>query len=386
MDGVVTLPLRLLDASMASETCGNATAPVCTLQDSTPASYSASRIACTVSPGVGAGFQLLIRDFWISLVPNGVRAGFRPPQVTAVNPGQLPVGGGNVTVVGEGFGPGPCDGANRTSDVRLLVTAAPDPAGAQPTYHVASGTWGPRGALTPVFVRCAVVSWSASTIVCTAPPGLDASVTVQVTAGGQAVVAAQSTGYAPPVVTGVMVMQPLGTPGGGTVCVVGTGLPPLEWPVAVLVGVSLCSTDAPTGPRNATTVCCRVPRGAGRVPVLVSTPLQTSESGSGMHVVYAAPEVADVLTPQGRPVDGGFPVVVRGVVRSHTCAGPAVSPVHVLREEGARFIVFPLPIQHLCRPWPRRHAPCRTFSLGPSCPSESAPSCAPAWPSRIAPP
>jgi hypothetical protein len=317
VDGVASLPLQLLDAPAAPGACGNATVPVCTLRDTTAASYSATRIACTMSLGVGAGFQLLVRDVWTALVSNGVRARYRAPQVAAVSPAVLPVGGGNVTVVGAGFGPGPCDGVNRTSDVQLLITAAPDPAGVQPVYSATSGTWGPSAALVPVFAPCAVLSWSSTAIVCAVPPGLDASVAVRVTVGGQAVTAGERTGYVPPVVTAVAALQSLGTAGGGVVCVTGTGLPPLAWPLAVLVGGSLCTTDAAGGTRNATTVCCRVPRGAGRATVVVTTPLQASGPAAGMHVLYAAPEVADVVTPQGRSVDGGFPVLVRGVVRAH---------------------------------------------------------------------
>jgi hypothetical protein len=130
------------------------------------------------------------------------------------------------------------------------------------------------------------------------------------------VTAAARTGYAPPVVTTVVALQPLGTTGGGAVCVMGVNFPALQWPLAVLVGGSVCAVDPSAGPRNITTVCCRVPRGAGRAAVLVSTPLQTSAPLAGMHVVYDAPEVAEAVTPQGRSVDGGFPVIVRGVVRA----------------------------------------------------------------------
>ncbi len=363
VDGVVRLPLRLLDAPAAPEACGNATTPVCTLVDSTAASYSASRIACIVSPGVGTAFQLLIRDVWTTLVIDGVRAGFPAPQVTAVNPRQLPVEGGNVTVVGVGFGPGPCDGVNRTSDVRLLITAPPDPAGPQPVYDAATGTWGPSSALVASFVPCAVISWSRSAVVCAAPPGLDAVVAVRVSAGGQLAAAGQTVGYAPPAVMGVEVLQPLGTPGGGAVCVMGVDFPTLQWPLAVLVGGSVCAADPVAGPRNATTVCCRVPRGAGRAAVVVTTPLQTSAPVAGMHVVYAAPEVAEVVTPQGRSVDGGFPVIVRGVVRASdgvacaalflcTCAlvvvlAPEFASVASATQQSA-LCAPPRPLPHLC--------------------------------------
>lgn len=83
------------------------------------APYSPTRIECAVPPGVGLGFQVLIRETWTSLVPNGVRAGYSAPTVTDVAPDVLPVLGGEVTITGTGFGPGPCADVNRTSDVQV---------------------------------------------------------------------------------------------------------------------------------------------------------------------------------------------------------------------------------------------------------------------------
>ena len=124
--------------------------------------------------------------------------------------------------------------------------------------------------------------------------------------------AVQRTGYAPPVVTAVVALEPLGTVGGGRVVVLGTGFPSAPWPVAVLVGGLECAVTV----RNTTAITCAVPRGAGRAAVVVQTPRQSSAAGPGLSVVYGAPEIADVVTLLGRSIDGGFPVVVRGRVRA----------------------------------------------------------------------
>ncbi len=322
VQGVVSLPLRLLGAPWPPpDTCGNATAPTCVLVDPSPSSYTPIRIACVVPPGVGAGFQILIRGIWTSLVPNGVRVGYAPPTVTSVAPARLPITGGNLTLTGAGLGPGPCSGVNRTSDVQVLVTLPPDPGGPQVVFDAATGTWGPTGVLTAAYVPCAVVTWSPTGIVCVAPPGLDAGVQVRVSAGGQAIVVSQRTGYHAPLVSGVVALGPLPTLGGAHVVVTGAGFPPPPWPVAVTVGGAPCVVvDEPAFPRSDAAVVCRVPRGAGRAVVAFATPLQASSGGGTVEVVYASPLVGDVVTPQGRPIEGGFPVIVRGEV-SGVCVG-----------------------------------------------------------------
>ncbi len=119
MNGVVALPMRLMDAVNLSEACGNATALACVLAGEVTERYAVSRIECVVPPGVGVGFQMLIRDTWTSLVLNGVKAGYSPPTITAVAPAMVPAAGGVVTITGSGFGPGPCTDVNRTSDVQV---------------------------------------------------------------------------------------------------------------------------------------------------------------------------------------------------------------------------------------------------------------------------
>jgi hypothetical protein len=120
VNGVVALPMRLLGAATPSEACGNATSPACVLAGvGTDPTYSATRIQCAVPPGVGLGFQMLIRDTWTSLVPNGAKAGYSPPTITAVAPAIVPAAGGELTITGSGFGPGPCTDVNRTSGVQV---------------------------------------------------------------------------------------------------------------------------------------------------------------------------------------------------------------------------------------------------------------------------
>lgn len=184
--------------------------------------------------------------------------------------------------------------------------------GPTPVFNSTSGAWGPPGAVAQVYLPCAVTAWGPTSVTCTAPPGLDAAVAARLTAGGQAVVATQRTGYSPPVLAAAVPVQALGTPGGGLVVVTGTGFPATPWPVVVLVGGAECAVVS----RNDTAITCRAPRGAGRALVAVSTPLQSSAVVPGLSVVYAAPEVDDVAAPLGRSIDGGFPLVVRGRVRS----------------------------------------------------------------------
>ncbi len=132
VDGVAFLPMRLLGTSPPSDSCGNATTLTCVLANSsTDPTYSATRIQCVVPPGVGLGFQMLIRETWTSLVPNGVRVGYSAPTVTSVTPAALHVSGGEVTLSGTGFGPSPCDDVNRTSAVQVGADATRRLASAQ---------------------------------------------------------------------------------------------------------------------------------------------------------------------------------------------------------------------------------------------------------------
>jgi hypothetical protein len=304
VNGVVALPLRLQDA------------PALTV---TSASYSSARIVCVVSPGVGAGFQLLVREVWTDLLPNGVRVGYQPPVVTSVSPEHLPVTGGDIVVVGTGFGSGPCADTTRLSAVQLQLTAPPGGDRPAVAFNASSGAWGPS--LVRTLVACAVRAWTPTAVTCTAPPGLDALVDVRMDVGGQAVVATAGTGYSPPAVTGVIRLEPLGTRGGGRVLVTGSEFPPEPWPMVVLVGGAECVVDAAPGSRNSSALRCRVPRGAGKAPVVVSTPLQASALSADKFVVYDPPQVAEVITPQGRSIEGGFTVVIRGIVRQDAGVG-----------------------------------------------------------------
>ncbi len=160
----------------------------------------------------------------------------------------------------------------------------------------------------PTPVPCLVTEWSPTSIRCTVPPGLDAQVLLSVVVGGQVVTLPSAFSYMGPSVGAVNASSAPGTPGGGEILVFGAGLPLTPWPLAVTVGDGLCSIQF----RNASLVSCLVPRGCGAAPVVLHTPLQRSVEAA--QVVYASPIVHSVDTPQGRPVDGGFPVLVQGQV------------------------------------------------------------------------
>jgi hypothetical protein len=131
VNGVRQLPMRLTNIpSQPSLECGNSTVPVCVLPASdngTTSAYSTTRIHCTVPPGVGSGFQMLIRGIWTALDSAGKpqTTGFTPPTVTVVSPRTLPISGGPIVINGTDFGPAPCQDPGRLSGVRVMVTLAP---------------------------------------------------------------------------------------------------------------------------------------------------------------------------------------------------------------------------------------------------------------------
>jgi hypothetical protein len=237
--------------------------------------------------------------------------GYAPAVVTRVTPAVLPVEGGLVILIGANFGPGPCGDGWRRSAVLLRVTAPPSPPSAV-TFATATRTWAPASALAASEVECGVEQWEPSAVVCRAPPGLDASVAVRVVVGGQATTVALPLGYAAPSVTAVAAAGPVGTPGGALVTVTGTGFPLPPWPVAVVMGGALC--DVVNASRvTSTALTCVAPRGLGLAQLSVHSPMQSSNGTAAL--AYAPPTIHDVSTPQGRPLAGGFPIVVRGSVR-----------------------------------------------------------------------
>jgi hypothetical protein len=250
---------------------------------------------------------------WTSL-PN---AGYAAPVITQVTPGVLPVGGGTLVIAGENFGPGPCGAAARPSGVVLGVTQVPD-VGVPLSFQPATRTWAPTSALVRADVECHAVQWSPTTITCTVPPGVDASVVVRVVVAGQAMQWPGVVGFEAPVVTGVTSLQPVGTPGGTAVTVLGTGFPLPPWPLAVLVGDAPCVVGNASSRVSTVSLTCVAPRGVGTQTVTVFSPLQSSNVTG--RLTYAAPTIADATTPSGRPIEGGFAVTVQGAVRGVFCS------------------------------------------------------------------
>jgi hypothetical protein len=249
---------------------------------------------------------------WTTL-PN---AGYAALVITQVTPGVLPVVGGTLVITGDNFGPGPCGAVGRPSGVVLDVTQVP---GVVPlSFQPSSRTWAPSSALVRADVECHAVQWSPTTITCTVPPGVDASVTVSVVVAGQDIQWPGVVGFEAPMVTGVTSLQPVGTPGGTAVTVLGTGFPLPPWPLAVLVGDAPCAVVDASSRVSTTSVTCVAPRGVGTQTVTVHTPMQSSNVTG--RLMYAAPTIADVTTLSGRPIEGGFAVAVLGAVRGVFCS------------------------------------------------------------------
>jgi hypothetical protein len=286
--------------------CPIAPPPSCVLHDDSLTSYSTVSIACTVPPGVGSSWNISIRGYWVSLGP---RVGYAASNVRTVGPQVLPITGGLVALTGANFGQSLCAyaGPNR---VELSVTQLID-LPMSLSFNTSSGAWRPSAALVSSLVPCNVTLWSSTRIECMAPPGLDGNVSVRVTVGGQVLLMPGSIRYQGPAVLSFTATGTLGTAGGAVLSIVGSGFPDASWPMAVAVGSLPCALIP--GTRTATAVSCVVPRGWGRQPIVVHTPLQASSQQALLQ--YDAPEITAVVTPSGRSIEGGFLIEVHGRVR-----------------------------------------------------------------------
>ena len=132
--------------------------------------------------------QLSIRGFWVLLA-----GGYSAPVVTAVTPSTVGNGGGVVTVLGTHFGLSQCTDPQRPSWVRVRVSLAPS----NPSALAFNSTLRrfDSGSLVQSLVECMVVGWNDSAVTCVAPPGLDPSVQVVVTAAGRSVSASGLLGW-----------------------------------------------------------------------------------------------------------------------------------------------------------------------------------------------
>jgi hypothetical protein len=308
--GVVSLPLcHSGGAESPAAACSAWTGPSCVLPNATSAYFSEGRVVCVVPPGVGTGFHLLLRDSW-TLLPS---AGYARPVVTAVAPSRVNVTGGPVTITGVDFGEADAAQLGVGSFVHVVSTPQP-PSEAALSFNVTSRSWLFAVGGTPVPAPCRVTRWAPTAIECDLPPGVDPAPVLRVTVGGQVNATVGLMGYAGPVVTRVTPLGALGTPGGTVLAINGSGFPLAPWPLVVVVGDTVCG--AVPNSRTVTGVQCYLPRGAGVAAVTVHTPVQASLPSDVPPLVYARPEITSVDTPQGRPIEGGFRVVVRGRVRT----------------------------------------------------------------------
>ncbi len=303
--GTGAASLAMLPATASDGACPTAPSIACVLDDGTAASsYTVVSIECTIPPGAGTDWKMSIRGYWVELGP---RVGFAAPVITSVAPLELPMAGGQLTIAGANFGRVPCASAG-PSRVDLSVTRLTG----QLSFNTSSGQWGPTEALVRSMVPCNITTWSSDSVACAAPPGLDGEVTVRVVVGGQAQEASGLLGYTPPTVVSFATAGKVGTAGGVMLSIIGSGFPDASWPLAVAVGAQLCAIVP--GSRASVTVSCTVPRGWGRQAIVVHTPLQASLQPAVLQ--YDAPVLTRVVTPHGRPVQGGFLIEVHGEVGS----------------------------------------------------------------------
>jgi hypothetical protein len=250
----------------------------------------------------------------------GQDVGYAAPIVTLIEPRVLLLGGGPVVITGTNFGASACSVAG-SSYVTFTVTQSPSRA-VDLQFNASSGLWASpseNSGLAAVNATCNVTSWWDGAIECVAPPGLDANVSILVTAGARVHRAMGLVGYASPAVLSVAApVGQMGTPGGWRVVVSGSGFPLPPCPLAVTVGGRACAVDEVS--RSAGSVACVVPSGWGRQQVVVRSPTQASVEV--VTVQYDGPEVAPFVTPSlsERPIEGRFRIFVTGKVGASVSA------------------------------------------------------------------
>jgi hypothetical protein len=309
VNGTIALPLRRSSVLLASDGPSPCPLPAltCVLANASSASYAPSRIVCTVPPSVGTKFEILIRNIWTQFPAD---AGYLTHAVTSVEPTGVPMTGGNITIRGIGFGLGVCVHSLRASTVQVVVTRAPANA-SDLTFDPQAPVVPGAAALLRELLPCNVTSWTDTEVACMVPPGVDPAVGLEVGVGGRVNSTTGLFGFAAPVLYDAAF--PGGAPptvGGTVMSINGSGFPLLPWPVRVTVGGRVCAVVPDT--RSDTRVDCVVPRGAGAVDVALYTALQPA--ANTVRVAYEGPLITSVTTPSGRPVDGLFPVLIRGQV------------------------------------------------------------------------
>ncbi|HWD19663.1 MAG TPA: IPT/TIG domain-containing protein [Verrucomicrobiae bacterium] len=210
--------------------------------------------------GEGLGNQLVVMAQGVASLPHLVD--YLPPTIASVIPSSLPAGGNGVlTISGTNFG-------------------------AAPTVTVGGAS-------------CAVVSVTASNIVCRTPPGSGRLAPVVVTASKQT--ASTTVDFLAPLILSVTPAE-MGAGGGTVVSITGTNFG-LAQP-SVSIGPTPCQVTA----WNDTNVICVAPAGIGQFLTLT---LNAGNQVASVMINYAAPLLSSLLPAGGSPT-GGTVVTLTG--------------------------------------------------------------------------
>ncbi|MEW5853782.1 MAG: IPT/TIG domain-containing protein [Myxococcota bacterium] len=308
-------------------------------------SWTETSIRCTVPPGVGTDYALVVRNRWCNEGTSPQRFSYDAPDITGIVPSTVPTTGQVITITGSSFG---LDGVllldgesvpaaswthdqllvdvpegvgayhelelevgGQRSNVETFAYAPPhidivsptDLSNQAPTVITIQGTdFGRSGATVTVGGSpCLVETQGHESITCTAPPqppGTNAE--VRVTAGEQ-VSNGVAVGFGRPRITAISPAS--GTTAGGTIITLtGSGFTPQST-------VSINGTDCPrTGTPPSNQILCITPEGEGPTEVRVVTNGVVSDPQAWAR---AAPSLG-VITPQGGATAGGTPITITG--------------------------------------------------------------------------
>jgi large repetitive protein len=238
--------------------------------------WTHTSITCTAPVFEGASLPVTVLTS-ILASSNSLAYSYDPPFLSSISPSTLPTVGGEITIIGINFG-------------------------ASTSVAIGSNS-------------CAVISWSQSTVVCTAPPGQGIGLYLVVTVAGQ-VSNTLLFSYSDPFITGLSPAS--GRCAGGEVIVVtGTSFG-ISGPVLVSVAGSLCLVLT----RNHTTITCVTPVGEGaNLDVRVALATQNSNVA---FFSYLPPFVASISPTHG-PTLGGGELTIYGDNFGQILSAPSVT-------------------------------------------------------------
>jgi hypothetical protein len=317
-------------------------------------SGGSTQIVCSLGPGAGAGLRVTV-SARAEAVTSPVLFAYQPPVITSLGPATGPSAGFTLTITGQNLfssasvtvGASPCrvNSVNPTF-TQIVCTAPPGDPGAQAgvtvtvggqasnnatlTYTAPSlassspkiiptsgGTvititgndFGFRmGTITVGQSPCNVLSWSATNVTCSAPPGIGANLTIALTTAFFTASLPSAIGYGAPVIQSV---SPAGGPSGGGYPITIAGQNFFSSGVTMMINGSPCPLTPDANNPGFTRVIFTAP--AGDPSTHATLTVSVGGQVSNTVIIWYDPPNRLFLSPRSGPTSGGGLLTVTGL-------------------------------------------------------------------------